>query len=156
MEEEDDKAAEEGRNDNGSGKVIFFRNQGSVYNSLTPSRSFKKRKFFEPLTKKGVEKTPNLNLCKVLMPLRVVRVQWRRNKGRRDGGCDVKKRHKFKDDRTMVQNSEELRGKYWATCLFIRLFPCTANSFASSTLLASLTHFTRSAALIRSLPHSLK
>ena len=40
----------------------------------------------------------------------------------------------------MVQNSHGSGRKYWATCLSVHLFACTAHSFACSALLAhSLT-----------------
>ena len=46
----------------------------------------------------------------------------------------------------MVQISQELGRKHWATHLSVRSFACTAHSFACSALLALLAH---SAALIR-------
>ena len=40
---------------------------------------------------------------------------------------------------TVGQNNQESRRKYWATCLFICSFACTAHLFVCSTLLAWLT-----------------
>ena len=54
--------------------------------------------------------------------------------------------------RTIVQNNQEYRHKYWATCLSIRLFNRTTHSFACSVLLALLASF---AALICLLAPSL-
>ena len=53
---------------------------------------------------------------------------------------------------TMVDDSQEYRLQYWATCSSVRSFARTAHSFACPGLLASLV---RSAALTRSLVRSL-
>ena len=53
----------------------------------------------------------------------------------------------------MVQNNQELRRKYWATCLSVCSFARTAHSFACSRLLSSLA---TSAALTHSLARSLR
>ena len=66
------------------------------------------------------------------------------------------RKFRWRHHHTMVQKSQESRRKYWATCSSIRLFACTAHSFACSLLLALLAH---SAALIcliaRSFTHAL-
>ena len=59
-----------------------------------------------------------------------------------------KKAKRKKKKRTMVENSQEYKLKYWATHSSVRLFGCTAHSFACSGQLASLAP---SAALTRSL-----
>ena len=55
--------------------------------------------------------------------------------------------------RTVGQNKQEYRLKYWATCSSIHSFGCTAHSFACSALLAYLA---RSTALTRLLARSLR
>ena len=58
--------------------------------------------------------------------------------------------HEQKQFRTMVENSQKYRLKYWATRSSVRSFARTTHSFACSVLLALLA---RSAALTRSLAH---
>ena len=72
----------------------------------------------------------------------------------RHGFCrEVGKMRNMKMQCTMVDNSQKLGCKYWATRSSIRSFARTAHSFACSGLLASLTP---SAALTRSLARSLR
>ena len=66
-----------------------------------------------------------------------------------DSFDNMSKAHKS----TVGQNNQEYRWVYWATRSSVRSFACTAYSFACSALLALLT---RSAALTRSLAHSLR
>ena len=70
-----------------------------------------------------------------------------RSRGQRNGF------HAVYHQRTMVQNSQEYRLKYWATRSSVHSFARTAHSFACSGLLASLAP---SAALIRLPARSLR
>ena len=66
--------------------------------------------------------------------------------------CSFTCLHNWPFPRTVGQNSQEYRRKYWAIRSSVRSFARTAHSSACSGLLTSLAH---SSALTRSLVHSL-